>query len=35
MDIRFVEERNPLIQALLEIYAAVELQTPYNDFDTH
>jgi predicted GIY-YIG superfamily endonuclease len=35
MDIRFVEEPEPLRQALLEIYAAVVLSTPYNDFDTH
>lgn len=35
MDLRFVEEMDPLRQALLEIYAAVELATPYNDFNTH
>lgn len=35
MDVRYVEERNPLKQALLEIYAAVALDTPHNDFDTH
>ena len=35
MDIRFVEEAIPIRQALLEMYAAVALQTPYNDFDTH
>jgi hypothetical protein len=35
MDIRFVEENDPLRQALLEIYAAVALCTPYNDFETH
>ena len=35
MDIRFVEQTDPLRQALLEIYVAVALQTPYNDFDTH
>lgn len=35
MDVRFVEEREPIRQALLEMYAAVSLQTPYNDFDTH
>ena len=33
--IRFVEENDPVRQALLEIYAAVALKTPYNDFDTH
>lgn len=35
MEIRFVEETDPTRQALLEIYAAVVLNTPYNDFDTH
>lgn len=35
MDLRFVEERDPLRQALLEIYASVALRTPYNDFNTH
>jgi hypothetical protein len=35
MLIRFVEENDPVRQALLEIYAAVALKTPYNDFDTH
>jgi hypothetical protein len=35
MDIRFVEETDPTKQALLEIYMAVVLETPYNYFDTH
>lgn len=35
MDYRFVEERDQNRQALLEIYAAVVLKTPYNDFGTH
>lgn len=35
MEIRFVEECDPLRQALLEMYVSVVLQTPYNDFDTH
>lgn len=35
MDLRFVEETNPLRQALLEIYVSVVLGTKYNDFDTH
>lgn len=35
MDLRYVEETDPLRQALLEIYTSVSLQTPYNDFDTH
>ena len=35
MDLRFVEESDPTRQALLEIYAATVLKTPYNDFDNH
>ncbi len=35
MDLRFVEETDALRQALLEMYVAVVLRTPYNDFDTH
>lgn len=35
MHIRVVEERDPLRQALLEMYVAVSLQAPYNDFDNH
>lgn len=35
MDIRFVEEVDPVRQALLEIYVASALQTPFNDFDNH
>jgi len=35
MDVRFVEVANPVRQALLEIYVAVSLRTPYNDFRTH
>ena len=35
MDVRFVEEVDPVRQALLEIYVAVSLETPYNDFRTH
>ena len=35
MDIRFVEESDRTRQALLEMYVAVALKTPYNDFDTH
>lgn len=34
MDVRFVEESDPVRQALLEIYVAVSLRTPYNDFRT-
>jgi hypothetical protein len=35
MELRYVEETDPLRQALLEIYAAVVLHTPHNDFETH
>ena len=35
MDLRFVQETDPLQQTLLEIYVALVLSTPYNDFDTH
>jgi hypothetical protein len=35
MEIRFVEETHPVRQALLEIYVATVLETPYNDFDNH
>ena len=35
MEYRFVEETDQTCQALLEIYCAVVLGTPYNDFGTH
>jgi hypothetical protein len=35
MEVRFIEEADPTRQALLEIYVATALGTPYNDFDTH
>jgi predicted GIY-YIG superfamily endonuclease len=35
MDLRFVEEAEPLRQALLEMYVAVALRTPHNCFDNH
>ena len=35
MQVRFVEEEDPVRQALLEVYVAVVLEAPYNDFDTH
>ena len=35
MDIRYVEESDPVRQTLLEVYAAVILRTPYNDFENH
>lgn len=35
MDIRFVEETDPVKQTLLEIYTATTLLTSYNDFENH
>ena len=35
MEIRVVEEADPVSQALLEIYAAMVLPTKYNDFSNH
>jgi hypothetical protein len=35
MQIRYVAEPNQVQQALLEIYCAVALRTPYNAFGTH
>jgi hypothetical protein len=35
MELRYVEEADPLRQTLLEIYVGLVLKTPYNDFDTH
>lgn len=35
MDLRYVEEADPLRQTLLEVYVAVVLKTPFNDFDNH
>jgi hypothetical protein len=35
MEYRYVEEKDQNRQALLEIYCAVVLGTPYNDFGTH
>ncbi len=35
MQIRFVEESDPIRQCLLEVYAAVVLRAPFNDFDNH
>jgi hypothetical protein len=35
MDIRYVEETDPVKQALLEIYIATALETSYNDFENH
>lgn len=35
LELRFVEECDPTRQALLEIYTATVLETPFNDFENH
>ena len=35
MDIRYIAEADPMRQALLEMYVALSLETPFNDFDNH
>ncbi len=35
MDVRVVEEGDPLRQALLEMYVSIALQTPHNSFENH
>jgi hypothetical protein len=35
MHIRYIDEADCNRQALLEIYATLSLNTPYNDFETH
>jgi hypothetical protein len=35
MKARTVQIDNPVMQTLFEVYAALALKTPYNDFDTH
>lgn len=35
MDVRYVQEDDPVKQTLLEVYVAIVLKTPYNDFDNH
>lgn len=35
LDLRYVEEIDPVRQALLEIYVATALRTPFNDFENH
>jgi hypothetical protein len=34
MDVRYVEEEDPIRQTLLEVYAAVVLEARHNKFDT-
>jgi hypothetical protein len=35
MNVRVVDEQEPLRQALLEMYVSICLSTPHNDFDNH
>lgn len=35
MEFRYVEEADPVDQAILEVYCAVALGTPHNTFDNH
>jgi len=35
MEIKVIEETDPVRQALLELYTASVLKTPYNDFSNH
>lgn len=35
MNYRFVEEGGQIPQAILELYCAIVLSCPYNDFNTH
>jgi hypothetical protein len=35
MNFRYVEETDQVRQTLLEVYSAVVLKTPFNDFGTH
>jgi hypothetical protein len=35
MEVQFIEETDPIRQALLEIYTALRVSARYNDFDNH
>jgi hypothetical protein len=35
MEVRYVEETDPVRQTLLELYVSVVHATSYNDFDTN
>ena len=35
MELRYIEETDPVRQTLLEVYVAVVLEAKYNDFDNH
>jgi hypothetical protein len=35
MQVRFVEEKDPVRQCLLEVYVAISVRAEHNDFDSH
>jgi hypothetical protein len=35
MQVRYIEETDQTMQSILELYVAIVLDTPFNDFDTH
>ena len=35
MQIKFIEIEDPVVQTLFEVYASLELETPYNEWGTH
>jgi len=35
MKVRVIEITDPIIQTIFEVYVSMELNTEYNDFDTH
>jgi hypothetical protein len=35
MDCQFVEERDPIKQIILEVFAAIRTEAKFNDFDNH
>jgi hypothetical protein len=35
MEVRFIECADPCLRTLFEVYVALTLKTPYNDFETH
>ena len=35
MNVRVIEIDDPIIQTIFEVYVSMELNTEYNDFDTH
>jgi len=35
MNVRVIEVDGPIIQTIFEVYVSMELNTEYNDFDTH